>query len=43
MGGIDWSPDGSRLAFVVGVARRDSWLIENPLAIAGGSSGTARR
>jgi Tol biopolymer transport system component len=43
MGGIDWSPDGSRLAFVVGVARRDSWLIENPLAIAGAVGGTARR
>jgi Tol biopolymer transport system component len=37
------SADGSRLAFVVGAARLDTWLIENPLAIAGAPGNAARR
>jgi Tol biopolymer transport system component len=38
---VTWSPDGSRLAFVLRASRFESFVIENPLA--GGASASARK
>ena len=40
---IAWSPDGSRLAFMLSSARQENWLLENPLAIPGRPDARARR
>jgi Tol biopolymer transport system component len=40
---VVWSPDGSRLAFALRASRVESFLIEDPLALAGASDGTARK
>ena len=39
---IVWSPDGTRLGFVLSARRLETWVIENPLAAAG-APGAARR
>ena len=40
--GVVWSPDGSRLAFAVRASRLESFVIEDPLALAGADA-IARR
>ena len=40
---IVWSPDGTRLAFGVTATRLDTFLIENPLALAGATVASARK
>ena len=40
---IVWSPDGSRLAFVLRASRLESFVIENPLALAGAADTSARK
>ena len=35
---VVWSPEGSRLAFVLQARQIETWLIENPLALAGDAS-----
>ena len=39
---IAWSPDG-RLAFILGGGQTETWVIENPLAVASGSNANVRR
>jgi Tol biopolymer transport system component len=41
--GVVWSPDGSRLAFVLQARRLETWVIENPLALAGATGASARK
>ena len=40
---IAWSPDGSRLAFILSASQIDTWVIENPLVVAGATGGSARK
>ena len=40
---IVWSPDGGRLAFVLSASQVETFVIENPLALAGAADGSARR
>jgi Tol biopolymer transport system component len=39
LGTIVWSPDGALLAFGLSSARQETWLLENPLAVAGAAAG----
>jgi Tol biopolymer transport system component len=43
LGTIVWSPDGAVLAFVLDSAQLESWLLENPVAVPGGSNANARK
>ena len=43
MHNIVWSPDGGRLAFILSASRLETWVIENPLALAGAADGSARK
>ena len=38
MENVSSSPDGNRLAFLVRASQRDTWVLENPLAIGGGEA-----
>ena len=40
---VVWSPDGGRLAFVLSASRPETWIIENPLALAGAADAIARK
>ncbi len=40
---VVWSPDGSRLAFALTASRLESFVIENPLALAGAADKSARK
>jgi hypothetical protein len=40
---VVWSPDGSRLAFVLQARQRETWVIENPLAATGAADASARK
>ncbi len=40
---IVWSPDGGRLAFVLTAKRNETWVLENPLALAGAADTGARK
>ena len=40
---IAWSPDGTQLAFGVNASQLGTFMIENPLALAGGTDGSARK
>jgi dipeptidyl aminopeptidase/acylaminoacyl peptidase len=40
---VVWSPDGSRLAFALRATRLESFVIENPLALAGTADAIARK
>jgi Tol biopolymer transport system component len=40
---IDWSPDGGRLAFVLSDSGLDTWVIENPVALAGALAARSRQ
>ena len=35
LGNIVWSPDGAVLAFVLSSTQAETWLLENPVAVAG--------
>ena len=43
LGNIVWSPDGGVLAFVLASTQNETWLLENPLAVPGGSNANARK
>jgi Tol biopolymer transport system component len=40
---VVWSPDGSRLAFVLQARQHETWVIENPLAATGAAEATVRK
>ena len=40
---IVWSPDGGSLAFVLSASRLETWLIENPLALASAADAGSRK
>jgi Tol biopolymer transport system component len=40
---VVWSPDGSRLAFALRASRVESFVIENPVALAGAADASARK
>jgi serine/threonine protein kinase/Tol biopolymer transport system component len=40
---IAWSPDGRRLAFVLSASGLETWVIENPLALAGTLDGGSHK
>jgi Tol biopolymer transport system component len=40
---IDWSPDGGRLAFVLSDSGLETWVIENPLTLAGTLAARSRQ
>jgi hypothetical protein len=42
MENVSWSPDGGRLAFVVRASQRETLVLENPLAAAGGEARSRR-
>jgi len=42
LGTIAWSPDGALLAFGLSSARQETWLLENPLVVAGAAAGARK-
>jgi len=43
LGNFAWSPDGAVLAFGLSSSQIDAWVLENPVAVPGGSNANARK